>query len=387
VYALKTPPHGEILRLPTRRYLPLCLLLIAAASARAQNESDWEKCRDRVPQAVIAGCTEVIRTPGETTTGVAVAFNNRGVANGRIGRFDLAIADFTQAIEMNSNFIGWSEEGAVSWAEAAETKAANNVASISMLNQKDAGDDTAKTTPDAALFYKNRGVAYYRSGKYSAAVADFTQAMSRRTHYFEALLDRGVAHADAAQYDLAIEDYESAMQINAADPAPFVDRGALYARQEKYLLAIADYERAIALRPDYAPAYGGRCMAYAILGTLQPAMDDCNAALDISPTLSSALESRGFAELKLGQYEQSRTDYAAALKTSQNPESGYKPESLYGRGLAEQQLGLGDAAEADIAAAQKLDPNIADEFARWGISAMRKASSPAKANGSQEGPR
>jgi len=348
----------------------MLLGIVPAAVAQIADAAHdaWTQCKSRLPEVVIAGCSAIIGRNGESTTDVAAAFNNRAVAYSRIGKYQMAISDFDQAIGLKSNYIELAGDSALS---LVVSSAENN----GLL-----GDDSySERSPDAALFYKNRGVAYYSMGKYARAAQDFTQAMALRHNYLEAMLDRGTAYADALQFDNAIEDYNAVIEIKSNDPAAFVDRGALYARQEKYDLAIADFNHAIELRPGYASAFSNRCFAHAIQGQLQVALADCNIALDINPRLISALDSRGFTYLKLGQYEQARADYSASLKVSAQDSN-----ALYGRGLAEQMTGDGAAAEADIAAARQLRSGIEDDFARWGISAMHVEK---QTSGSQNGSR
>ena len=55
-------------------------------------------------------------------------------------------------------------------------------------------------------------------------------------------------------------------------------------------------------------------------------------------------------------------DYTAALAIEPGAAS-----SLYGRGLAEKLKGDQSAAEADFAAATKLQPDIIEQYAKWGI--------------------
>jgi hypothetical protein len=56
------------------------------------------------------------------------------------------------------------------------------------------------------------------------------------------------------------------------------------------------------------------------------------------------------------------------LRPNAGPTSRYRG-SLYGRGLAKAASGDSAGSEPDIAAAKTHDPNIAEEFAGWGIPA------------------
>jgi Flp pilus assembly protein TadD len=89
---------------------------------------------------------------------------------------------------------------------------------------------------------------------------------------------------------------------------------------------------------------------------------DCNEAIKLKAGNGNAFDNRGLAYLKLGQLEQAIVDFDSALKF--NPKV---PGSLFGRGMAK--LARGDSAgAADIEAAKSLKPNIAEIFAKSGVS-------------------
>ena len=97
------------------------------------------------------------------------------------------------------------------------------------------------------------------------------------------------------------------------------------------------------------------------MGNLEAALSDCNESLRLLPNEPNALDSRALVYLKLKQYDQAIADYDAVLKLQPNT-----PSALYGRGLAKVKKG-DKRGQADIASAQAAVPQIADEFARYGI--------------------
>jgi Flp pilus assembly protein TadD len=80
------------------------------------------------------------------------------------------------------------------------------------------------------------------------------------------------------------------------------------------------------------------------------------------PGDADAMDSRGFTYLKLGQFVKAIDDYNAVL--ARNPmDAG----SLYGRGIAKLRTGDGSSGRADIAAANAVQPDIAEEYQRYGL--------------------
>ena len=141
------------------------------------------------------------------------------------------------------------------------------------------------------------------------------------------------------------------------------ERGDVHERAGMYERAADDYSRLIALEPGNAKAWNNRCWDRAVLGRLDEALADCNEALRLAPNNSGALDSRGFTYLKLGRFEQAIADYDAALARSPR-----QPSSLYGRGQARLRSKKDlEGGRADLAAAKALDPDVAAEFARYGL--------------------
>jgi tetratricopeptide (TPR) repeat protein len=64
----------------------------------------------------------------------------------------------------------------------------------------------------------------------------------------------------------------------------------------------------------------------------------------------------------MGQWDSAIADYNSALRIDPK-----LPTALYGRGLAELKKGNSTEGSADIAAAKTVDPNIVDEFSRYGV--------------------
>jgi lipoprotein NlpI len=98
-----------------------------------------------------------------------------------------------------------------------------------------------------------------------------------------------------------------------------------------------------------------------VVGLVKQALADCNEALRLKPNNPATLNSRAFVFLKMTQFDAAVSDYGAALALDPN-----QPFALYGRGLA--RLKNEDpAGEADIAAAKAMQPDIGQEYSRYGI--------------------
>ncbi|MGB8402190.1 caspase family protein [Bradyrhizobium sp.] len=162
--------------------------------------------------------------------------------------------------------------------------------------------------------------------------------------------------------DPTIKSLTAKLNDNPDDAAALYRRGQVYASKGAYDLAIKDFNNSLRLNPKDVEAYNNRCWARTVIGDLQAALKDCNEALRLRPNFVDALDSRGLVNLKSGQTKNAIADFDAALKINPRLTS-----SLYGRGLARKRNGSIAEGDLDIANAKAMDPNIAKEFADYGV--------------------
>jgi tetratricopeptide (TPR) repeat protein len=161
--------------------------------------------------------------------------------------------------------------------------------------------------------------------------------------------------------DRVINELNRRISANRNDKVAFYKRGQVYAAKGAFSLALKDFDEVIGSNPKDVEAYNNRCWTNAAGGDLQLGLKDCNEALRLRPGFVDALDSRGLIYLKLGRNEDAVADYSAALETSPRQVS-----SLFGRGIAKKRSKADGAA--DLSLAKSLDPDIAKEFAKYGVS-------------------
>jgi uncharacterized caspase-like protein len=168
--------------------------------------------------------------------------------------------------------------------------------------------------------------------------------------------------AKTTKNDEAIRELDRLIRRNPSDVEAHYKRGTLYAQNGDYILAIDDFNEVIRRRPNHADALNNRCWARAMREDFQRALEDCDKALEIRPRFVNALDSRALVNLKMGQPTRALTDYDASLRIE-----GRQAASLYGRGIAKMRSGNTSGGNRDIAAAKSINPNIAEEFDKYGI--------------------
>jgi tetratricopeptide (TPR) repeat protein len=127
---------------------------------------------------------------------------NRGLEKYKGGDFDAAIADYTEAIQVN---------------------------------------------PNVAEVYVARGNAFYDRGDKQAALQDYNQALRLNSNYAAAYVERGNARDDLGDSKGALEDYTQAIQISPNLAEAYDNRAVTHIRLGNNQEAIADLEKAVQL--------------------------------------------------------------------------------------------------------------------------------------------
>jgi tetratricopeptide (TPR) repeat protein len=139
-------------------------------------------------------------------------------------------------------------------------------------------------------------------------------------------------------------------------------RGAEWRLRFNFERAIADYDEAILHAPHYVAALNNRCFALAAIGRTKEALDDCNVSLRVRPGFDMTHHNRGFANFRAGNLDEALADLEISLKASPK-----RAQALYLRGLIKLRRGEQVSGNADIAAAKSIRAEIAEDFARMGV--------------------
>ncbi len=176
----------------------------------------------------------------------AEEYYNRGVSRQTNLSYDLAIADYTQAIALQSDY-----------AEA----------------------------------YHQRGRTYLGKGSYQQAVDDFTQEIKIDSQRTAAFSSRAEAYMHLNRYQEAITDYTHLIDTCGCTEF-YGKRAAAYLALNDCSNAEADYNKAIELDPNNSALYLGRGKARANLGAKTTAVADFKKVLEISTSDSEKAEAQ-----------------------------------------------------------------------------------------------
>lgn len=149
--------------------------------------------------------------------------------------------------------------------------AATIVLSVLTVRQTDVWKDTVSlwsreiASYPIVLAYLNRGVEYYRLGRFKEAAEDFTvlvESGGPAPELAESYRYRAIAYQGMDENSLAIRDLNEAIRLNPGNPAAYNDRGNSYAGIGYYKKAVEDLQTAIRLEPGNSVFYYNIGIAY-----------------------------------------------------------------------------------------------------------------------------
>ncbi|HEX3366146.1 aspartyl protease family protein [Phenylobacterium sp.] len=271
------------------------------------------------PGAVVAATAPAPAIAGEEPK-TGGEFARRASAEAARHEFQLAIADYSRAIEME---------------------------------------------PNDPRHYRARAMARLEARQPVLAMADLDEALKRQPDDPEALMRRAELYLANRDVPRAKADFDAAFKLAPADSSLVAQAGMAYARAGQYESAIRELDTWIAAHPrdeDLPRAQNARCFARAAWGQqLDLALADCDQALRHDRT-AEVMVNRGLVLLRLGKWDEAIVQYTAAIKAQPRA-----PRALYGRGLAEQKKGQKTEGDADLAAALAITPTMTAEFRRYGL--------------------
>lgn len=191
----------------------------------------------------------------------------RGLTRFDKGDLSGAVADFTQAIQTQSDY--------------AEAYFYRGLAYFDLRQMPKSIADYSKAIALNASYvdaYYNRGLVLSAMGDKPGAIADYTQVIRQDRTFARAYNNRGLALSELGDQKGAIDDFNQALQINPGGANTYFNRGLALFRIKNDRSALADYTQAIQLNPNYAKAFANRGITLVRMGDRQGAIADLQQA-------------------------------------------------------------------------------------------------------------
>ncbi len=251
---------------------------------------------------------------------------------------------FTQEIPAQAGYTAFFALGMMQY-QLGATDVAKEFFSQAIASTQEA--TTSAVNPWEALMW--RGNIYFWGGEYNLAIADLTKSLELHSHR-EGYHNRGWSHIYLGNYTAALADFNEAVKVDAGYTDAYYGRGVAYRRSGNYAAAIADQTKVIKIDPNYAGAYYSRALAYDAQGKYDLAIADYTKVIEIDPNYNSAYFNRGSAYGTIGEYDKSVADFSIVIE--REPQNQY---AYFGRGYTYGALGKYDLAIADYTEAIRID--------------------------------
>ena len=218
-------------------YAAFALVIILFAVRIADRNRDWRDAFTLWSKTV------------KTAPRSARAHNNLGFEYAERGRFDKAVDEYRQAIDIDNDF---------------------------------------------ASPHNNLGQIYYERGEIDNAILEYKEALKLKPHYAEAHTNLGVAYVRKGEEEKAFLAFRKALGIKRGLVEAHIGMGVLMAEIGILDGAIAKFKKALKFKPNLAEAHNNLASVYYLEGDYKKALLHCERVEElgyrVSPRLLKGLE-------------------------------------------------------------------------------------------------
>jgi tetratricopeptide (TPR) repeat protein len=149
--------------------------------------------------------------------------------------------------------------------------------------------------------YYNRGFVRIEMNRCDEAIADLTEAIRCDPASAKAFSVRGLARAKLRRFDEAIADCNKSVELDPVDAGNYGNRGRVHLDRGDCDEAIGDSTRAVELDPSMAPAHLNRAFAHFQTARFREAIADCERVIELRPDDPEAFSLRADALRKVDE--------------------------------------------------------------------------------------
>ena len=275
-----------------------------------EGDTEWTQFADKIEPQLTESKIDINELPAsapglkETLASLcrAEAHNLHGETHMRRNSYNQAIDNFSQAIEINPDYVD------------AIINRGSAFANLERFNDALMDFNHAlKLEKNDAELYNKRGEIYLQNNMHDQAIKDFTTALILDPMCSNAYLNRGQAYSEKEMHEEAMADFDQAVRTdfdngsfsftgqassefqsdekstgNREAVAKINGQGLTDLENEKYAAAVEKFSQAITLLSVDAESYINRGRAYMSLGQPNKAMHDFNQAA-LCDSLNSSL--------------------------------------------------------------------------------------------------
>jgi len=274
-------------------------------------------------------------------------YNDRGVAHYESGRFDAAMDDYCEALNLDPDHAeARSNKG---WVFHVKEDYETAIAEF---------DQALKLQPELAAAYHGRGECKAALGRNDQALKDMTQAIRRMPQDAELYVTRGQLHKSLGNMPQALVDLNRAVSLAETSDNLF-SRAQIFAEMRRFDEAKKDLANSLKINPQNNAAWVEIGKILYNQKQYQDALVMFSAAITIFPKDDNLLNWRGCTYYAQKDYSRALIDYAAAIEVNDK-------NAQYFSNAADAMWGLGKLQEAVnlYNKCLELDPNHAEAAKR-----------------------
>lgn len=159
-----------------------------------------------------------------------------------------------------------------------------------------------------------RGIFYLSEDKLDKALQNFNKALEDDPYLAEGYLQRAKTQTLKGQFKEAIKDYNKALRLQPSYGEVYFFRANTYLIINELFAALMDFNRTLKIAPNNAEAYFGRARTHGHLKNYKLALRDYDQALELKPSLTKVYLYRGILHQKAGFIEKACQDWEKAME-------------------------------------------------------------------------
>jgi len=198
-------------------------------------------------------------------------YNDRGTLLYQLQNFDMALADYTKAIEL------------------------------------------AETDSIKCFIYSNRSTTKMSVRNFEGAYDDLMLAYNLDSTSLGVLTNLGVVCDEIGRGDETLKYLLKAVEIDSEYYGAYANIGFKYQNSGEHEKSVEYYNKVLELRPEEPLGFSNRAYSRMKLGDLKGAMDDVNKSLDIYPENAYAYRNRALIYIEMDKIKKACNDLQAAI--------------------------------------------------------------------------
>lgn len=256
-----------------------------------QGQTAFENSKYENAVSLFSECLESFQTDS--------VYNYIGSSYYKLGEFDSAIENYTEAIKINKDNQYALINRGLTYCELGEYKKAlddcNKVIEIDPYNE---------------IAYNNRGYVYHKLKEHKKALDDLNKAIEIDNELYLAYWGRGEVYQVMEYYNKAISDYDEFLSYKDTSRV-YYNRGTCYYYLKKYDKAIKDFTKAIGLDSTNLDYLYRRGIAYTEYEEYSEALEDFDALL-VKNDSNLYYYRRGIVQKEMQDYSKALADFEKA---------------------------------------------------------------------------